>query len=128
MNDTEVFASTQYNDYHGNIAVDKADLKELFSGIAKNKNIDLNKYFPIAMYFQEFENWQGVVFDVIKMEGTVFDVASNLNSNDELEITRFSFDMDIQEIFKLTKNFEFVLVGKQELLHQKINIKERIEL
>jgi hypothetical protein len=105
-------ASTQYNDMKGTAAVDWHSGSELHE-LAKSKEIDTSRYFPVGFIFS----------GVPPKSFTIHAVDTNLTQPDfdkiseyarahdgELPIVEFHFTADWDEISKYMKRLEVVVI------------------
>ncbi len=129
MSDTKILATTQYGDHKGNISLDKEDFKSPFLELIKDKNIDKEKYFPLSITFNKNGKHQTINVDTTEVALNYNDLKIYLENNTEpLAITRFSFDMNINEFLEYSKRFSFNITINTNLNEQDIHIIDRVSL
>lgn len=130
MSETKIMATTHYGDFKGTVSVDKDDLKNPFSDLAKDNGIDLEKSFLLSVAFKSHKGTrdQYVIFDTTDVALNYDDVKRYLEEHGSIPVERFSIDMSIDKLLEYTKNFSFIYTFNDDLIGQDIHIKPRIEL
>lgn len=129
MSDTQILATTQYNDYKGNVSFDNNDLQNIFSDLIESKNINRDKYFPVSITFNKSGKYQTINIDTTEVASNYSELKTYLEQNQEpIPITRFRFDMNINDFLEYSKKFSFIITIQKDLIKQNINITDSISL
>ena len=121
MNNETLKASVQYGDYHGTVAADRHDQRDL-DDVAKKYGIDTERYFVfgVELYIGEthsdaleepYVSILAVDTQVVPAYG-VDPINRWVQSHDGfLPCVRFNVDADLEEVLLSFKRFKFVLTN-----------------
>jgi len=127
MENTKILATTHYGDYKGNVAVDKADLKNPLRDFAKDNGIDIKKYFLLsAIYnYQKHVSYVEIIATTVASD---YDSIREyiLNHEKPLPVKRFTIDISLENYLKYMKRFSFMLPSHSDFIGQEINILEDV--